>query len=303
MGITSSSHIKSILTRNRNDIAFLVGNGINLYYGESASSWDDLLLDLWGRHSFNTRSTIPKGISFTEFYDALEIQHFHDKAFGSRLQKDVQHHIRKWPTNFRQKGILGSMAKFGAPVLTTNFDDQIPRSMSLQPFRVKDSTFTDFYPWSTYFGLSQFRSPLDGFGVWYINGMAKYHRSIKLGLSQYMGNVSHARKMLLNRSGEKGLFSSKSWKGHSTWLNAFFNKSLFVFGLSLDENEVFLRWLLIQRAKYIRRHALEQRKAWFITRSGGNIETDEGKIFFLESVGFEVLVVDDYRIMYEDVWS
>ncbi len=32
-------------------------------------------------------------------------------------------------------------------------------------------------------------------------------------------------------------------------------------------------------------------------------EFNEGKKFFLESVGFEVLVVDEYEDIYENLWT
>ena len=67
-----------------------------------------------------------------------------------------------------------------------------------------------------------------------------------------MGCVERARKMIQS-NGFNELFDGKNqynWIGGNTWLHVIFNKDLFIFGLSLEENEVFLRWLLIQRAKY-----------------------------------------------------
>ena len=93
------------------------------------------------------------------------------------------------------------------------------------------------------------------------------------------------------------------WSGYNTWLSIFFNKSLFFFGLSLDENEIFLRWLLIQRAKYFLKYPLAKKRGWFLMKRDGKAESDEGKIFFLQSVGMEVIVVDDYETIYEDIWS
>jgi len=237
----SLSVAKSVLHNNRNDIAFVFGNGINLHYNESNVSWKDLLLDLWDRHSFNTQSTIPDGITFTEFYDALEIQNFSTTNFTGTLQKDVAARMRNWVPNHSQNAILEKIEGMDAPILTTNFDDLIAKSLDLRLNRLQGTRFTDFYPWSSYFSNKELEEPTEGFGVWAINGMIKYHRSIKLGLSQYMGNVERARKLIHSKP-EKFSFEGKNqeyWQGYKTWLHIMFNKSLFIFGLGLDETEIF----------------------------------------------------------------
>ncbi len=296
--------IKEILLGYSNEIAFVIGNGINLHFNQKNISWQDLLLDLWHDNLIDTKTEIPEGISFTEFYDALEIQNYEKKVFGSALQKSVKEKMLKWDTDNTQNHILNSIKDMDAPILTTNFDDLIPKSLKLDFRKIDKKHFTDYYPWSCYFGEKDLSSPTEGFGVWYMNGMIKYHRSIKLGLSQYMGNVARARKMIHDNP-DNIFFEGKNksfWPGYHTWLHIIFNKSLFVFGLGLDINEVFVRWLLIERAKYFRRYPKRKRKGWFLTTKQDDSETFEGKEFFLRSVGFEVIQVDDYKTIYEDIW-
>ena len=48
---------------------------------------------------------------------------------------------------------------------------------------------------------------------------------------------------------------------------------MFIFGLSLAENEVFLRWLLIQRAKYYRKFPERGHSAWYLV---GKEESEAG---------------------------
>jgi len=264
-----------------------------------------LLLDLWDAHSFNTQTTIPSGITFTEFYDALEIQNYSQKNFSSKLQKDVVARMKKWIPNESQNLVLNKIKELDAPLLTTNFDDLIPKSLGLDFKKLPDTKFSDYYPWSCYYSDRKLANPVDGFGVWYINGMLKYHRSIKLGLSQYMGNVERARKLIHKRP-ENISFEGKNqsfWPGYKTWLHIIFNKSLFICGLSLDETEIFIRWLLIERAKYFRRFPDRKHKGWFVIKNGNNNPQNEGKKFFLHSVGFEVIVINDYQSMYEEMWK
>jgi len=300
----SVNNIKSIFSRNRNDLAFIFGNGINLHYNKRNVSWTDLLLGLWDKHSFKTKSSIPTGITFTEFYDILEIQNYSQDNFGSKLQKDVVARMDEWIPSESQNLVLNKIKKLKAPLLTTNFDDLIPKSLRLNFNKIPSSKFTDYYPWSCYYSDRELADPVDGFGVWYINGMLKYHRSIKLGLSQYMGNVERARKLIHGHT-ENISFEGKNqplWPGHKTWLHIIFNKSLFICGLSLGVTEIFIRWLLIERAKYFRKFPDKKHKGWFVLKKGKNPQI-KGKKFFLESVGFEIIEINDYQSMYEDIWK
>ena len=275
--------INSIFSRHKNDLAFILGNGINLHYNKDNVSWTDLLLDLWDAHSFNTQSVIPSGITLTEFYDILEIQNYARENFSGVLQKDVANRMGKWIPNESQNLILNKIKNLDSPLLTTNFDNLIPSSLGLDFKKFPDTKFTDYYPWSCYFSDKDLTNPTEGFGVWYPNGMLKYHRSIKLGLSQYMGNVERARK-LIHKSPENIHFEGKNqnlWDGYKTWLHIVFNKSLFIFGLGLDETEVFIRWLLIERAKYFRNFPQRKHKGWYISIKGENSSKSEGKRFFL----------------------
>jgi hypothetical protein len=136
-----------------------------------------------------------------------------------------------------------------------------------------------------------------------MNGMVKYHRSIKLGLSEYMGNVERARKMVNNNYGYIPNEGTNPWIQNYTWIDIIFNKSLCIFGLSLDETEVFFRWLLIQRAKFFKRFPNYSHNGWYIMKEEDNNPQIVGKKFFLKSVGIEVIEVEDYPILYEDIWK
>lgn len=305
--IYSIEEVRNILDNNCNNLAFLLGNGINRYYKNESISWEKLLLDLWNNFSSpdNMQNEIFKGISFTEYYDAIEIQNFRENNFGSRLQKEVKEKMVPWKPDFHQNKILNKIKDYNAPILTTNFDNLIPQSKELDFFKLHSKGFTDYYPWGCYYSDKELSSPVSGFGVWYPNGMMKYHRSIKLGMSQYMGNVERARKMIHNQ--EEGIFFSgknqDNWIGSKTWLHILFNKSLFVLGLGLEENEIFMRWLLIERAKYFKMFPERKKDGWYIMSRKNEDENYFGKKFFLESVGLEVIEVENYDVQFDKIWS
>ena len=112
-----------------------------------------------------------------------------------------------------------------------------------------------------------------------------------------MGCVERARKMIQGNSLEE-YFTGKNqsyWVGYNTWLHIIFNKSLFIFGLGLEENEVFLRWLFIQRTKYFKLYGKSYR-GWYICN-----DIKEGKRFFLEHLGFKIINISDYNTLYQAI--
>lgn len=74
--ISNLSVIKQVLHRNKSNLAFIVGNGINRFaYAQNRDvSWNALLLDVWQQISNRTLSNISNGISLTEFYDIMEFE-------------------------------------------------------------------------------------------------------------------------------------------------------------------------------------------------------------------------------------
>lgn len=81
--ISDLSVIKQVLNRNKSNLAFIVGNGINRFaYAQNQDvSWNALLLDVWQQISNRTLSNISDGISLTEFYDIMEFDCLNLKRF------------------------------------------------------------------------------------------------------------------------------------------------------------------------------------------------------------------------------
>ena len=298
---------KTLIDRRPQDLAFVVGNGINRYPNNpKAISWDDLLIKLWDKFSFNKITEIPKGISLTEFYDLLDIETSTRSSTNPDIQKGACILLESWSNQPHHRDFLEKARQLDAPVLTTNYDLILPNALELNQFYTDTKGFTDYYPWTTYYGERQLDLPTDGFGIWFINGFIKYHRSIRLGLSHYMGSVERARN-LIHKGDERKLFSGKvenNWRGSKTWLHIAFNKSLCIFGSGLEENEIFLRWLLIERAKYFRKFPDRKKKGWYVIKKPKK-EDDKysGKKYFFEKIGFEVVEVENYSDIYETPWK
>ena len=190
------------------------------------------------------------------------------------------------------------------PVLTTNFDGNLESDLSMYKLyktEGKRRGFTDYYPWNAYFSQNRIHDPLEGFGVWHINGMTRYRRSIKLGLSEYINQTARARDFI--HSDEKVMdFDGKNrsyWNGSNTWLHIIFNANLCFCGLGLDVNETFLRWLLLERARYFNKFPERKKKGWYVCCD----EVSEGQRFFLENTGIEIIKLKNYKEVYEGLFE
>lgn len=72
--MSDETKIFDIISKNRDNIAFIIGNGIHYQYKDCGISWEKLLQCLWRKYVKDEKITIPDGISNTEFYDIIEME-------------------------------------------------------------------------------------------------------------------------------------------------------------------------------------------------------------------------------------
>ena len=265
--------------------AILLGNGINLVNG-TLSNWDELLSNIGG---ININSN---GLTNTEIYDFIELRsdpELNLKDEIARGLESIDENKLEIHTQF-----LDLVKTKGCPVLTTNFDHGLEKAGNLNFYRTQKTGFTRFYPWDTYSGVQHFTNPIDGFGIWHIHGMIKYPDSIRLGLTDYMGSVEKARKWI--HQGEDALFRGKDqviWPGMNSWLHIWFNMPIIIVGLGMNTDEVFIRWLLIERKKYFKRFPEREKKTIYLsTGDGDRIDN------FLNNLGIEHFKTENYKDLY-----
>lgn len=232
---------------------------------------------------------------------------------SNELKESVCNEIRDWKLNDDLSVMLRSVYEMNAPILTTNFDLSISKKMNewfpclMQYQTMKSSMRSEVFRWSDYYGRKGLEDPCSGFGIWHIHGYSSFPQSLCLGLSDYIRCTKEAwQKIHKNDFFETDAFVGKNtvkWVGYRTWLHIIFNKSLFIIGLKLSENETFLRWLLMQRAKYYTLFNSRSHKGWYVYTQKEEKDADFfGKKVFLEKVGITMLKVDDYDQIYKDLW-
>jgi hypothetical protein len=293
-------NLQEILNNHPSHLALILGNGINRYNNnDGLSSWDAMLLELWEKHTDDEPKDIPLGISLTEFYDALDLS---SKLEFKNLQKEFCDLMAAWDAKAHHRDIVAWAKNHSAPILTTNFDETLADSLGLKMQHTDAVKFTDYYPWGSYFAEQDVKNPATEFAIWHINGVKRYSRSVRLGLSHYMGSVERARA-LIHKGGGKRLYADKAgqyWNGRDTWLHIIFNNDLLFLGLGLDISEVFLRWLLIERAKYFKEFPALRKNTYYVY-AGRDLSL--GQTIFLKSVGCEIIKEGSYDALYGDVWQ
>lgn len=278
--------LQNILSRH-NQVAFLIGNGPNLA-ANIMPSWKDLLTSAADRPiAFQV-----DGLTNTEVYDLVELH----SVNGHDVKERVKNKLELLPTyNLDIHRRLMEFARtHSSPVLTTNFDESFEKSIDAQLFHIDSKGFTRFYPWKTYYGHEQLTLPTDGFGIWKIHGDVRYKDSIRLGLTDYMGSGERARKLIHN--GDDRLFRGKRqeyWQGHQTWLHVWFNLPIVIFGLGYGIDEVFLRWLLIERRRYLNIYN-DPMEVYYISKG-----TPAPAITnLMQNLGVEIRLINDYSELY-----
>jgi hypothetical protein len=289
--------LSNVLQENHNDLAVVIGNGIHRYGPHHVNSWDDLLLKLARGNNLDL-ATMPQGASATEVFDIIELQ---ARRRSGELAKEFCDLMRDWRPLDHHRTIMKWAIHNAVPILTTNFDEVLSEAANARLLRPDVKGFTDWYPWDSRYALELLDDPCDGFGIWHINGIAKYSRSIRLGLTHYMGSVQRTRDWL--HRGDGRLFEAKDrvrWAGRRTWAHLIFNKPLLIFGLGLRENEVFLRWLLIERARYFNKFEDRRKPAWYVYNDNPTDVTQKGQHFFLEKIGIRCIKARDYDAIYDN---
>lgn len=386
----NAKEIARIIKDNKEDIVFLIGNGIHRYKDQNQTSWRNLLIALWNKYSSDQITEIPDDISYPEFYDALELEvlqsinnseflnkirstlspkltkynfnhnieeviklsrmlNFYQSELSSGYDQNLleligfqgnQHEqkelldeigkkfsyktlkilslqlikeglcdsMKNWTTNQYIMKIVNCMESLKTPVLTTNYDMVLEKDTNLIAYNFKkpNRSFGKIYPWNTVYKYKRDSSAsIENFGIWHIHGTIEQPKSIKLGLSDYAGCISITKNILY---GNKSLFVetlpnlNDEWDGKNTWLDLFFKKKLFIFGLGLGKDETFLRWLLIQRARYMKENNnFNNESGWYCYTNKNKLD-NAGAKFYFEKVQLVPIEVT-YEDMFENVWN
>ena len=231
----TADEIIKIIKSNQDNIAFVIGNGVNRYFGKGVLlSWEGLLKKVWEMNSSCGKvfSSVPSGISNTEFIDALDIELIKNGIGFNKIKDDIATIVGAWEPISGISTMVQRIESKQAPLLTTNFDllFEFAFEMSERKLPLKGKRSTDFYPWNYYYGkkgMKLLSSPNNGFGIWHVHGMASHPRSIRIGLNDYMGLVERSRGIIQKNYLGNGFIPT------NTWLDIVFARSSILYRLAI----------------------------------------------------------------------
>lgn len=317
-----TAFIRNTINPEIENTALILGNGINNYCNQN-NSWNKLLIDLAKRNVSKKadykRILEDKSVSYPEFFDLVDLSG-EPPSINLELKKRLAVGINRWKPQKIHNVWVSKFMEIDRPILTTNFDYLLEFSNSRIEDFIKSQSqkrrfsplnfeippakreFTSYYPWRSYYSDRRIKDCNREFAIWHIHGFCDYVRSIRMGLSDYMGIVEKSRKLLYKSSGNpfKNFGSINKWIGRNTWLDVFLNNNLLIVGLGLEVQEVSLRWLLIIREKLFKKYEEQgiRKKTWFIS----NEEHDsmlEGKKLFFEKLNIEIIYAKKSEYIYD----
>lgn len=279
-----------------NKPALLIGNGVNRFEGSAASSWEDLLSQLAARRGLQFNKKTLASMSNTEFFDILDLNAPEEDR--TNLQKEFCESLSGWRHSAHHTSIVGWAKRHDRPIITVNFDENLSRSVDAVYFREKEG-FTDYYPWSSYFSDHKITDARSEFAIWHPHGMQRYSRSVRLGLTHYMGSVQRARARVYGKNGLRLAAKQDerpSWRSSNTWLEVFFFCPILIVGFGFGKDETLFRWLFLERARIHKIRPDWRQDAWFVDTGGKAAGLHKQ---FLEGLGIQQISLQDYSAIYE----
>ena len=294
------------ILRRRSKPALFLGNGVNRYSHGEDSSWEALLTEISKQQGLNLTKIELVEMSNAELYDILDLAK--PKEDRSSLQKMFCDSMKEWIPDPHHERLMGWALRNSAPTITVNFDENLSKSVNADFFLTcganEEPRFTDYYPWRSYFSDNEIEHPDKAFAVWHAHGMMRYPRSIRLGLSHYMGAVNRVIDWVYKdknslRKYIKG--ETKIWPGMHTWLHPFFFNDILILGFGFSKDETFFRWLFLERARLYKEFSIRNKKTWYIVRDRAVNDYRRG---FFEKLGVDFITVKSHEAIYEsEAWD
>jgi hypothetical protein len=226
--------------------ALLVGNDINNVV--AGFKWSELVEHLVKLVSWPGDSKDPLQ-PFPLIYEQIYLYGL--KTGKLKMELDLKEEIAEWAEKIQHSDIHRGILDLGAEdIMTTNYDFCIENAARTEKPRRDDAHDESVYSLYRYYHLGQHR-------VWHLHGDVSTPRSINLGYEQYSGTLHRMRDYVILGGIRKNLGGSlikRLGKGPievQSWLDLFFTRNIYIFGIRLDQVEMHLWWLLDYRARRI----------------------------------------------------
>jgi len=227
------------------DIALLIGNDVNNI--SPGVSWAELLQKITDFCEVSDEVTIHRDKPFPMLYEEIFLAAIKTKLIE---EKDLKTFIAANVAQIDQNDIHHQIRALSvANIMTTNYDYTLQGTDSLKNTGVVIERLYSIFR----------KNVLNGTNYWHLHGEANHPMSINLGFEHYCGQLQNMRNYVVTGTDYasstvakapllKRLQSKKALNDQS-WIDLFFTRDIFIFGLALDFIETDLWWLLTFRAR------------------------------------------------------
>ena len=229
---------------------FLIGNGINNI--NTSYTWRHLLKDLINYIGAKGQIQIDYK-PFPLLYEEIVAQAIRKKKIPEiEIKHFIAEQICKLEPNKIHQEIINTQVRH---ILTTNYDFTLEQVLTNQTDRIKNEGVVkeNLYSIFRHHQLNQKH-------FWHIHGDRNHLSSITLGYEHYSGYLQQMRNYIATGATYtnikllpliRRIDTGKLAETYS-WLDFFFTKDVYIFGLTLDFIEIHLWWLLTYRQRAIR---------------------------------------------------
>jgi hypothetical protein len=153
---------------------------------------------------------------------------------------------------------------------------------------------SDTFLWKYYYSAQKRsdvrESELNQASVRHIHGMIKKPRSIRVGLNDYVSLLSKLKQYKASRYLNSDKTHKTMYDLTYSWMDYFFTSDLVIFGLGLNQSEIGLRWLLMERCRFAKISETDLRTIFIFGKNGKGVSK------LLKSIGVTCILDSDHSI-------
>ena len=286
---------------------FLWGNGINYYINHSCldqlpaesriPAWKDLIKEVAARTGIKIDPDDDESLSYPERFTLISGHGAND------IHKETATYLAERGSKINEiaRVVAARMAEWHCPIITTNYDLVLENTLGLKSYRNGDGK-SDKYPFNYYATFEEEAAkgidPQRSFAIWHCNGVISKPVSMKLDLSDYCLYTARLKEFLP--------LSSEKYKTvkqfEDSWLSPFYHNTLVIIGLGLPASEVYLRWILLERANTKRKDDSRVGEGYYVYAEEDSSIT-EGFKEYLKYVDIKPIGYSTWREMYSDIFG
>lgn len=294
--------------------AILLGNGLNRCIADYPS-WDSLLTSI-GREFFSPVLDMANPLLKYDVMLCDAYREYGSKGVDFRLGQ-LLNKLNIEELSSDDASFLASILDSGVKtVLTTNYDYNLENAL----FHAVGSPYLYEEPRGVYqyenIASDKRYTQIGDMEIHHIHGELNYYRSICLGITKYVDNLTKTVELLsrgknqvpginLQKSIAEEVFCQSGWR--QTWAELLFNTNIYIVGLGLSESELDLWWLLMRRSQLLSYDNLRSKinnQIYYFLLSTDDFPVDASN---LKALGIKIkpltVINDDWRDAYRNVWK